>query len=74
MTIIMTVASIHKDPRGKSPFFYCAFVGGDAHRKLRIAKQTDRTKARKICDAWAGAAEKARRGELTASASRKILA
>jgi hypothetical protein len=68
------VASIHKDPRGKSPFFYCAFIGGDGRRKLRSTKETDRTKARKICDAWAGAAEKARRGELTASASRKILA
>jgi integrase len=68
------VASIHKDPRGKSPFFYCAFIGGDGRRKLRSTKETDRSKARKICDAWAGAAEKARRGELTASASRKILA
>ena len=68
------MASIHKDPRGKSPFLYCAFMGGDGRRKLRSTKQTDRTKARKICDAWAGAAEKARRGELTASASRKILA
>ena len=68
------MASIHKHPRGKSRFWYCAFTGGDGRRLFRSTKESDRTKARKICDAWAGAAEKARRGELTASASRKILA
>ena len=68
------MASVHKHPRGKSKFWYCAFTGGDGRRLFRSTKQTDRTKARKICDAWAGAAEKARRGELTANASRKILA
>ena len=68
------MASVHKHPRGKSRFWYCAFTGGDGRRLFRSTKETDRTKARKICDAWATAAEKARRGELTASASRKILA
>ena len=68
------MASVHKHPRGKSRYWYCAFTGGDGRRLFRSTKQTDRTKARKVCDAWAAAAEKARRGELTASASRKILA
>ena len=72
--LCFSVASVHKHPRGKSKFWYCAFTGGDGRRLFRSTKQTDRTKARKICDAWAGAAEKARRGELTANASRKILA
>jgi integrase len=67
------VASIHKDPRGKSPFWYCAFIGGDGRRKLRSTKETDRTAARKICYKWAEAAEKARRHELTAAQSRKVL-
>jgi integrase len=68
------VASVHRHPRGKSRYWYCAFTGGEGRRLFRSTKETDRTKARKICDAWAAAAEKARRGELTASASRKILA
>jgi integrase len=68
------MASVHRHPRGKSRYWYCAFAGGDGRRLFRSTKETDRTKARKICDAWAAAAEKARRGELTASASRKILA
>ena len=67
------MASIHKDPRGKSPFWYCAFIGGDGRRKLRSTKETDRTAARKICYKWAEAAEKARRHELTAAHSRKVL-
>jgi site-specific recombinase XerC len=71
---MLFVASVHKHPRGKSRFWYCAFTGGDGRRQFRSTKQTDRTKARKVCDAWADAAEKARRGELTATASRKILA
>ena len=67
------MASIHKDPRGKSPFWHCAFIGGDGRRKLRSTKETDRTAARKICYKWAEAAEKARRHELTAAQSRKVL-
>jgi integrase len=68
------MASVHRHPRGKSRYWYCAFTGGEGRRLFRSTKETDRTKARKICDAWSAAAEKARRGELTASASRKILA
>jgi integrase len=67
------MASIHKDPRGKSPFWYCAFTGGDGRRKLKSTKERDRTVARKICFKWAEAAEKARRHELTAAQSRKLL-
>jgi hypothetical protein len=69
-----SVASVHRHPRGKSRYWYCAFTGGDGRRLFRSTKEIDRTKARKICDAWAQAGEKARRGELTATASRKILA
>jgi hypothetical protein len=72
--LLYFLASIHRHPRGKSRFWYCAFTGGDGRRLFRSTKESDRAKARKICDAWAAAAEKARRGELTASASRKILA
>jgi integrase len=67
------MASIHKDPRGKSPFWYAAFTGGDGRRMFRSTKETNRAIAQKVCFKWAEAAEKARRRELTAAASRKLL-
>ena len=68
------MASIHKDPRGKSPFWYCAFYGADGRRMFRSTKATDRKTALKICLAWESASAKARRKELTAAQARKILA
>jgi integrase len=68
------MASIHKDPRGKSPFWYCAFYGADGRRMFRSTKATDRKTALKICLAWEGAAAKARAKELTAAQARKVLA
>ena len=67
------MASIHKDPRGKSPFWYAAFTGGDGRRMFRSTKETNRAIAQKVCFKWAEAAEKSRRRELTAAASRKLL-
>jgi integrase len=68
------MASIHKDPRGKSPFWYCAFYGADGRRMFRSTKATDRKTALKICLAWESASAKARRKELTAAQARKVLA
>ena len=68
------MASIHKDSRGKSPFWYCAFYGADGRRMFRSTKATDRKTALKICLAWESAAAKARRKELTAAQARKVIA
>jgi integrase len=68
------MASIHKDPRGKSPFWYCAFYGADGRRMFRSTKAADRKTALKICLAWESASAKARRKELTAAQARKVLA
>ena len=68
------MASIHKDPRGKSPFWYCAFYGADGRRQFRSTKATDRKAALKICFAWESAAALARRKELTAAQARKVIA
>jgi integrase len=67
------VASIHKDPRGKSPYWYCAFVLADGRRAFRSTKQTDRKKAWDVARALEKANEKARAGELTEVAVRKLL-
>lgn len=68
------MASIHKDPRGKSPFYYAAFYGADGSRKFRSTKATDRKTALNIALAWERAAEQGRRGNLTAVQARKVLA
>jgi integrase len=68
------MASLHKHPNGKSPFWYCAFYGADGRRLFRSTKATDRKTALKICLEWESASIKARRKELTAAQARKVIA
>jgi integrase len=68
------MASVHKDLRGRSPFWYCAFYGADGRRMFRSTKTSDRKAALKICFAWESAATLARRKELTAAQGRKVIA
>ena len=68
------MASIHKDPRDKSPFWYGAFYGADGRRKFKSTKATNRTKALEIVVAWENAAQKARAGDLTAAQVHKVMA
>src|ERR1700751_1967181 len=67
------MASIHKDPRGKSPYWYCAYTLPNGQRAFRSTKQTDRKEALKECLKLESAADKARAGELVESQARKIL-
>jgi integrase len=67
------VASLHKDPRGKSPFWYCAFTLADGRRTFRSTKLTDRKKAWEVCIQWEKAAEQGRGGSLTEAQARKVL-
>jgi hypothetical protein len=67
------MASVHKDPRARSPYWYCAFYGPEGRRLFRSTKETDR-KAAWNALAWEGASEKARWKELTAAQARKVLA
>jgi integrase len=72
------MASLHKDPRGKSPYWYCALTiydekRGCLRRAFRSTKLTDRKKAQDLCRGWEKAAEQARRGELTEAQARKVL-
>jgi integrase len=66
------MASIHKDPRGKSPYWYVAYTLADGRRAFRSTKQTDRKKAWDVARALEKTSEKARVGELTAVAVRKM--
>jgi len=67
------MASIHKDPRGKSLFWYCAYTLPNGRRVFRSTKQRDRKKALDFCRALEKASEKARAGELTEIQVRKLL-
>jgi integrase len=67
------MASIHKDPRGKSPYWYAAYTLSDGRRAFRSTKQTDRKAAWDIARMLERAVQKARSGELTEIVVRKLL-
>ena len=68
------MASIHKDPLKRSPYWYGAYYGHDGRRRFKSTKSTDRKEALKIVTAWEEASGKARSGDLTAAQARKVLA
>src|SRR5260221_2399970 len=67
------MASLHKDPRGRSPYWYCAYTLPDGRRVFRSTKQRERKKAAEVCGALEKASTKAREGELTETRVRKLL-
>lgn len=46
------MASVHKDPRNKSPFWYAAFTLPDGTRRFKSTKLTDRKKAIALAFEW----------------------
>ncbi len=66
------MASIHKDPRGKSPYWYAAFYGADGSRRFKSTKTSDRKQALKICTEWETAAIRARKKTLTTAQVRAV--
>ena len=67
------MASLHKDPRGKSRYWYCAFYGADGRRKFRSTKATDRKLAMQIGLEWEKAAQSGRNNRLVESQVRRVL-
>ena len=68
------MASIHKDPKGRSPFWYCAFITADGKRRFKSTKAKDRKSAIEICRTWEKAARLAKSGKLTPERAREIVA
>jgi integrase len=66
------MASLHKDPRGKSPFWYCAFQTSDGVRHFRSTKTTDKKEATQICNTWAKAS--ALGAKLSPDKARQVIA
>src|SRR6478736_1882841 len=67
------MASLHRDPRGKSPFWYCAFTDANGIRRFKSTKQTKRKQAEAVATGWQRAADLARRGTLTQVQALKVV-
>ena len=67
------MASLHKDPRGKSPFWYCAFTLPDGRRTFCSTKHTARKQAWEVCLQFEKTADQGRDGNLTEAQARKVL-
>jgi integrase len=66
------MASLHKDPRGKSPYWYAAFYGAGGSRCFKSTKTSDRRQATRICTEWESAALRARKKTLTTAQVRSV--
>ena len=67
------MASIHKDPRGKSPFWYCAYRLPNGKRVFRSTKQTDRKAADEFCRRLEYASHESKAGRLTEARAHELI-
>jgi integrase len=70
---MLAMASLQKDPRGRSPYWYCAYTLANGRRCFKSTKQRDRKKASDVCRVWEKAVESSRRGDFTEVQARKVL-
>lgn len=64
------MASIRKDPRGKSPYWYACYTLPNGRRTQRTTGTSDRNEARRIADKMEDCSKDAVRGRLTEKAAR----
>jgi integrase len=67
------MASLHKDPRGKSPFWYCAYRLPNGKRTFRSTKLTDRKGAEAFCHRLEYASHESKAGRLTEARARELI-
>ena len=65
--------SVHKDYRGKTPFWIGAYVDEFGRRRKQSTKTEDRREAKTIVEGWQRAADLARAGRLTESKAREVV-
>jgi integrase len=67
------MASIHKDPRGKSPFWYCAYRLPNGKRTFRSTKLTERKAADEFCRRLEYASHESKAGRLTEARAHELI-
>jgi len=67
------MSSLHRDPRGKSPYWYCAYRLADGTRAFRSTKQTSRKEAERVCREFEALEDSIGRGSPTEAQLRKVM-
>src|SRR5262245_19324742 len=67
------MASLHKDPRRKSPFWYCAYRLPNGKRTFRSTKLTDRKAADEFCRRLEYASHESKAGRLIENRARELI-
>jgi integrase len=65
--------SLHKDSRGKTPYYIAAYTDHLGRRRKRSTKETNKTKAQDVLNGWLKAEAAARGGRLTEARAREIV-
>jgi integrase len=65
--------SLHKDSRGKTPFYIAAYTDHLGRRRKRSTKETSKAKAQDVLNGWLKAEAAARGGRLTEARAREIV-
>ncbi len=65
--------SLHKDSRGKTPYYIAAYTDHLGRRRKRSTKETSKAKAQDVLNGWLKAEAAARGGRLTEARAREIL-
>jgi len=74
MGVVMTfMASLHRDPRGKSPFWFCAYTDSNGIRRFKSTKESKRKSPETVATCWQRTADLARRGTLTRVQALKVV-
>jgi len=65
--------SLHKDGRGKTPYWIAAYTDQFGRRRKRSTKKTSQKDAQKVLNGWLKAIDAARDGHLTEARAREII-
>jgi integrase len=65
--------SLHKDSRGKTPYYIAAYTDHLGRRRKRSTKETSKAKAQDVLNGWLKAEAAARGGRLTEARAREIV-
>jgi hypothetical protein len=67
------MSSVHRDNRGKTPYWIGAFTDEFGRRRKRSTETTDKRQAKAIVEGWQKAVDEARGGRLTEIKARQIV-